>query len=152
MMGVYGVKPLADGSSALRQLAAVPAARRCAGGKVGYDKVEWQAAPEASDRGQAVRLTYTSLDGEEVSAAAPPLSACARLHAALPRPAAPFPADEAAFCGRKGCFLHTGLCCPCSTAAAATHDPVTSCARPHIPRHYVRRASPAPCIYLWCTP
>ncbi len=37
-----------------------------AGGKIGYDKVEWQAAPEASDQGQAVRLTYTSPDGEEV--------------------------------------------------------------------------------------
>ncbi|PRW60803.1 Squalene synthase isoform A [Chlorella sorokiniana] len=35
------------------------------GGKIGYDKVEWQAAPEASNRGQAVRLTYTSPDGEE---------------------------------------------------------------------------------------
>ena len=40
-----------------------------AGGKVGYDKVEWEAQPEASDRGQAVRLTYTSPDGEEASAA-----------------------------------------------------------------------------------
>lgn len=65
---------------------------------MGYDKVEWHAAPEASDRGQAVRLTYTSLDGEEVRAAAPPLFACARLHAALPRPAAPFPAE-------RGCVL-----------------------------------------------
>lgn len=35
------------------------------GGKLGYDKVEWQAAPGASDRGQAVRLTYTSPAGEE---------------------------------------------------------------------------------------
>lgn len=35
------------------------------GGKVGYDKVEWQAQREDGIRGQAVRLTYTSADGEE---------------------------------------------------------------------------------------
>lgn len=44
------------------QLICCPAA----GGKVGYDKVEWAAHREDGSRGQAVRLTYTSPDGEEV--------------------------------------------------------------------------------------
>ncbi|KAL4447516.1 hypothetical protein ABPG75_004735 [Micractinium tetrahymenae] len=35
------------------------------GGKVGFDKVEWAAQRQDSDRGQAVRFTYTSQDGEE---------------------------------------------------------------------------------------
>ena len=65
-----------------RQLTAVPTV--CpkltrAGGKLGYDKVEWQAAPGASDRGQAVRLTYTSPAGEEVRASAGTCK-CAKLH------------------------------------------------------------------------
>ena len=34
---------------------------------MGYDKLLWAAAPEESSRGQAVRLTYTSADGEEAS-------------------------------------------------------------------------------------
>jgi hypothetical protein len=46
-----------------------------AGGTVGYDKVEWTAERQDSERGQAVRLTYTSPDGEEAShAARPPAS------------------------------------------------------------------------------
>jgi hypothetical protein len=38
-----------------------------AGGNVGYDKVEWEAAEVADERGQAVQLSYTSKDGEEAS-------------------------------------------------------------------------------------
>ncbi|EFN50643.1 hypothetical protein CHLNCDRAFT_55668 [Chlorella variabilis] len=35
------------------------------GGKVGYDKVEWDMEPADSDEGQGVRLSYRSKDGEE---------------------------------------------------------------------------------------
>jgi hypothetical protein len=37
-----------------------------AGGKVGYDKVEWSMGAVESDKGQAVRFSYSSWDGEEV--------------------------------------------------------------------------------------
>ena len=35
------------------------------GGKVGFDKVVWQAAPGTSADGQSLKLTYLSKDGEE---------------------------------------------------------------------------------------
>jgi len=35
------------------------------GGKVGYDKVEWSMGAVESDKGQAVRFSYSSWDGEE---------------------------------------------------------------------------------------
>lgn len=38
-----------------------------AGGNVGFDKVEWDAAEVADERGQAVQLSCTSKDGEEAS-------------------------------------------------------------------------------------
>lgn len=36
------------------------------GGKRGFDKVIWEGAPISHPEGDAVRLTYTSKDGEEV--------------------------------------------------------------------------------------
>ncbi len=38
-----------------------------AGGKIGYDKVEWDMEAVESDKGKAVRFSYQSWDGEEVS-------------------------------------------------------------------------------------
>lgn len=60
---VAGAKFTLDGQT--YQLAANNGPNCLHGGKIGYDKVEWAAERQDSERGQAVRLTYTSPDGEE---------------------------------------------------------------------------------------
>jgi aldose 1-epimerase len=47
------------------QLAANNGAHHLHGGKKGWDKVVWRASPVASEQGVAVKLSYTSKDGEE---------------------------------------------------------------------------------------
>lgn len=51
----------------MHQLATNDGSHHLHGGRTGWDKVDWQAEEFQHSEGQALRLTYTSKDGEEVS-------------------------------------------------------------------------------------